>query len=242
MARALGIDRDAVFGKLTRVWMWFDSNSVDGVVVGAVDADVDELVAQCEFANAMRHVDWLASTENDAGLYLPKFSRHNGETSKNRALKNERQARWRGSKDGGESNSPSTQSSTEASTKASTREEKRREELNLTPATAGVVKPGVSPCPHEQIIELYHQCLPELPEVANWTETRKRYLQARWREKPSRQNLDWWKRFFEFIKESDFLCGRAPGTNGKKPFRADLEWIITQGNFVKIVERKYHQE
>lgn len=119
---------------------------------------------------------------------------------------------------------------------------KEGEGSTSSPATAGSSTPRAPTCPHQEIIALYHQCLPELPEVANWTETRQRYLQARWREKESRQNLDWWKRFFEFIKESDFLCGRAPGTNGKKPFRADLEWIITQGNFVKIIERKYHSD
>jgi hypothetical protein len=115
MSRALGIDRDAVLGKLVRVWMWFDANSVDGVVDGAVDADVDGLVTHPGFAECMRAVEWLSEAPRKAGLCLPNFERHNGETAKKRALSNRRQAKWRNA-------------SVDAppSTSASTREEKRR--------------------------------------------------------------------------------------------------------------------
>ena len=122
IARELAIDRDAVFGKLMLVWMWFDANSVDGVVDGAVDADVDELVRQKGFASVMRSVKWLLDAPSgkcNSGLFIPNFDRHNGETAKKRALKNNRQARWRQSVDEAES------------TNASTREEKRREEKKV---------------------------------------------------------------------------------------------------------------
>ncbi len=114
----------------------------------------------------------------------------------------------------------------------------------VSAAIAAVAKPErVSPpdCPHDQIIDLYHRVLPELPQVAKWTPTRKGYLQARWREDKRHQSLEYWERFFTFVKESDFLCGRAKPIPGKKPFLADLEWIVTQGNFVKILERRYHE-
>lgn len=115
-----------------------------------------------------------------------------------------------------------------------------------SPATkvAGVAKPPVSPpdCPHEEILKLYHQLLPELPEVAKWTPTRRAYLQARWREDKRHQSLEWWEKFFNFVKESDFLCGKGRPKPGQKPFMADLEWLITQGNFVKVIERKYHTQ
>jgi uncharacterized phage protein (TIGR02220 family) len=137
MARELCIDRDAVFGKLMLIWMWFDANSVDGVVDGAVDADVDALVRMTGFASVMRSVGWLFDKpDEDAdptihstyipGLALPNFDRHNGETAKKRALRNDRQAKWR-------SKSVDvyvdTNVDTTSSTKASTREEKRREEV-----------------------------------------------------------------------------------------------------------------
>jgi 5-methylcytosine-specific restriction endonuclease McrA len=95
IARELCIDRDAVFGKLMLLWMWFDRNSVDGVVEGAVDADVDAVVRYAGFAECMRKVGWLKDTPNGPGLYIPNFDRHNNDSAKKRAQTNLRQARWR---------------------------------------------------------------------------------------------------------------------------------------------------
>lgn len=125
IARELVIDRDAVFGKLMLVWMWFDTNSVDGVVDGAVDADVDALVRHERFATVMRSVGWLKDAPRGSGLSLPNFGRHNGETAKKRALTNERQSRWR-----------RRSSNAAPSTDASTREEKRRDITPIPPSGA----------------------------------------------------------------------------------------------------------
>lgn len=95
-------------------------------------------------------------------------------------------------------------------------------------------------CPHQQIVGLYHQHLPSAIRVREWTPARAQALRARWREKPQRQNLEWWERFFGYIAESDFLMGRAH-SNGRKPFEIDLEWICKSKNFVKIIEGKFHE-
>lgn len=133
MARALKMDRDAVLGKLLRIWVWFDSNSVDGVVDGAVDADVDGLASHVGFAIAMRQVGWLGAADvhdrEGAGLCLPNFVRHNGESSKKRALKTQRQTRWRQTVDAAQS----TNVDAPTSTSASTRIEKIREEVTTSP-------------------------------------------------------------------------------------------------------------
>ena len=75
----------------------------------------------------------------------------------------------------------------------------------------------------------------------DWTPTRRKHLQARWASDPRRQNLDYWKNLFEWIRESDWLMGRVTGITGK-PFRCSLEWIVNQSNFTKITERKYHED
>jgi hypothetical protein len=95
-----------------------------------------------------------------------------------------------------------------------------------------------TPCPHQEIINLYHQKLPDLASVKIWTEKRKAVLKSRWVEEPDRQCLEWWENYFNEISLSDFLTGRVNG-NGKKPFKADLEWMINQSNMVKILEGKY---
>ena len=63
-------------------------------------------------------------------------------------------------------------------------------------------------CPTKQIIALYHELLPELPNVMEWAESSKRMIVTRWREKKERQSLDWWREYFLKVKASDFLTGR----------------------------------
>lgn len=93
-------------------------------------------------------------------------------------------------------------------------------------------------CPHQQIIDLYHELLPAGRHVRAWNETRKAKLRTRWREDKKRQSLDWWRKLFAYIGRSDFLTGRT-NSNGRAPFELDLEWIVTPANFVKIIEGKY---
>jgi len=93
---------------------------------------------------------------------------------------------------------------------------------------------SIPDCPHEQIVDLYHQLLPELPRVQAWGKTSQANLRARWREENARQNLAWWRNFFIWLKESDFLMGR------KKDFQATLSWIVRPTNFEKILNGQYH--
>jgi hypothetical protein len=53
--------------------------------------------------------------------------------------------------------------------------------------------------------------------------------------------LDWWRRFFGYIGKSKFLTGKT-FTKDRRPFMADLEWIVRPTNFAKIIEQKYHGE
>jgi hypothetical protein len=88
-------------------------------------------------------------------------------------------------------------------------------------------------CPHQKIIDLYHEKLPMLNRVKVWNAKRQSQLRTRWKEETSRQNLDYWERLFEFIAESDYLTGKING------WRADLEWITNSTNFTKIIEGTY---
>lgn len=213
MARLLKIDRDAVFGKLTRLWAWFDSNSVDGVVDGVVDADIDR-ICYCEgFAAACVAVGWLKYDADAERASLPNFERHNGETAKQRALKNRRQANWRKSVDAAVDTPPST--------KASTREEKRREEEKHTPAKAGPVSlqafiedckaKGEKPIPDDDPIFTYAESV-GLPHD---------FLALAWawfkEQMAGKRQKDWRKHFRNAVK------GNWP----RYWFTADGEWRLT---------------
>lgn len=101
-------------------------------------------------------------------------------------------------------------------------------------------------CPHQQILDLYHELLPELSCMKVWNGTRQQHLAARWRERWKSKNystqaegLAYFRKLFEYIgRECDWLMGRIPGRNGK-PFFATLEWIVSPGNFAKIIEGNY---
>ena len=96
-------------------------------------------------------------------------------------------------------------------------------------------------CPHQKIVDLYHKTLPELRRVEKLNDTRKRYLKNLWDDESELPKLSDWQSFFELIRESDFLMGRAPpGPNRSKPFSASLEWLTKPANYIKIIERNYH--
>lgn len=97
---------------------------------------------------------------------------------------------------------------------------------------------GKPPCPHKQIVALYHEILPMCPQIRDWTPARAEQLRARWNEAPERQNLDYWKRFFEYVKTCGFLVGIQPDAK-RRPFFADLEWLTKQANFTKVREGRY---
>ncbi|MFC0666218.1 replication protein [Azotobacter chroococcum] len=101
-------------------------------------------------------------------------------------------------------------------------------------------KSSMPACPHQAIVDLYHEILPELPAVAILNDTRKRHLQSRWRENAVHRDLDFWREYFGMVKASAFLTGKVAGRMGAKPFRASFDWLINASNFVKVVEGNYH--
>ena len=109
-------------------------------------------------------------------------------------------------------------------------------------------KPAVPPCPHQQILALYHELLPELPRVKVWTGVRQQHLAARWRERwkdgfyaTQSEGLDYWRRLFSYIARCDFLLGKVY-VPGRKPFLASLDWIARAENFAKIIEQRYENK
>jgi hypothetical protein len=104
MADRLGIDPDAVLGKLVRVWVWVDQQSLSchaGSVteapschaVSVTEAFLDRVAFCPGFCAALREVGWLGG--QSSGLVFPGFERHNGQTAKTRALAQHRQERSR---------------------------------------------------------------------------------------------------------------------------------------------------
>lgn len=227
MARILGIDPDAVVGKLIKVWRWFDAHTEHGNALGVTVVLIDSLTGVTGFGEAMALCSWL---EQDGSIMkLPRFERHNGKTSKNRALTAKRVAASR-DKSNAECNASIV-------THALAREEKRREEHSSVS-----IADDVSGCPHSKIIEAYHKALPTLPRIREWTPSRQQLLRTRWREKPERQDLGWWERLFVYVGKSDFLTGRAERSNGHANWECSLPWLLKAENFAKVLEGHYENK
>lgn len=89
-------------------------------------------------------------------------------------------------------------------------------------------------CPHTEIVALYHEILPELPQVKDWHAARQKLLKARWDEDPRRQDLEYWRKFFTAIRSRPFLMGE-----NDRHWTADLEWMMSKKHFTAIREGKY---
>lgn len=125
---------------------------------------------------------------------------------------------------------PETEAETETETETERNKDKDKE-AEVSPKKNKLI-------PYKKIIELYHECLPELAVVIKLTPKRKTQIRQRFTEDLGA--LENWKNFFAYVSESDFLMGRSHSNNGREPFRADFEWLTHSGNFTKVSEGKYH--
>lgn len=118
IADALDLDPDAVVGKLLRVWIWFNQQTETGNAPSVTKMLLDRQVGVTGFCGALITAGWMH--ESDGNVSLPNFDRHNGESSKKRALTARRVAKHKR-----KTNKKLTQ---EVTLDALPREEKRREE------------------------------------------------------------------------------------------------------------------
>lgn len=111
-------------------------------------------------------------------------------------------------------------------------------------------KNPIPDCPHQQLIDMYAQHLPELPYPRIWEGERQKSMRARWRwvltakQKNGQQYatdeasaVAWFDRFFAYVAKSDFLSGRNGKWGG-----CDLGWLVKAENFAKVVQGNYENK
>lgn len=115
-------------------------------------------------------------------------------------------------------------------------------------ANDALPKVEVPTCPHHRVLDLYAEILPELPQPRTWEGQRAKNLTARWRwvltakrrqtgeryATDTSTGVDFFRRMFQYVRESDFLMGRNGGWGG-----CDLGWIVKAENFEKIIAGNY---
>lgn len=123
------------------------------------------------------------------------------------------------------------------------------EELQL-PLSSG---DDVQRCPGNELVDLYHELMPNNPRVKVANPARKGAIKARWREAAALTcepfgyttrsgGLAAWRQFFEICAESKFLTGQAQAQPGKPPFVANIDFIFSPSGFAKILENTYHRD
>lgn len=256
MSSALRADRLRTVGGLFAVWCLFDTHSADGQLSGYTPEALDELVGFPGISAAMEAVGWLS--HDDEGVFLPRFEEHNGQSAKRRAQETDRKREGR-------------KTSASDADKKRTREEKRREEVlvkeipRVEAARPVVEQPphaadddlgqqanGVPACPHLDVLALWQEVLPAMPQhnPELWRGARADHLRARWREtavikrwSSKDDGLAYLRKLFAYIGQSPFLTGRVPPREtGRPPFVIELEWLVSPTNWAKVIEGKYHQQ
>ena len=221
----------AIVGGLYWLWSSADQHSEDGTMPGLTIKSIDRKTAIPGFGDALVTVGWLS--DHPDGVHIARFDEHNGKSAKRRCAEAVRKMSAR------DADTMRTEC-TDLQQHCAPRGRERERGLPISPEIGLVGKPTV--CPQSEIVSLYHQVLPSCTAVRDWTTSRQVLLRTRWNETPKRQSLDWWRKFFGYVSESEFLTGRAESKPDRDPFVADLEWLIRPKNFVKVIEGKYHSK
>jgi hypothetical protein len=233
MAAILGIDPDAVTGKLIRIWAWASrSCHADGVTDVTVMSHIDRVTNVTGFAESMKKAGWLEV--DGESIRFPNFDRHNSKTAKDRALGALRQRESRAARHG-----PVTEMSRSDRDTSVTREEKRRG----TEYTANAVVPEGSGTPaidkdsrqehRAAVLALWRELCPTLTQPRTHTPQRIRQLDGFVSKLAG--DMEAVREVFEAVAGSDFLSGRGRG----RDWKVDLWWVLQPRNLANIIDGKY---
>ena len=90
---------------------------------------------------------------------------------------------------------------------------------------------------HIDVLTAFNEILPDLPRAEMLTTSRTQTLNLRINEDPARQNLDWWRRFFERVRIFPWLMGNNPNN-----WKATFDWLIGEVGMQKVIEGSFTQE
>lgn len=98
--------------------------------------------------------------------------------------------------------------------------------------------------PYQQIIDAYHEALPELPAVRLQTEARRKAIKSRWmqmlnsdrgdgtlRYTDADSGIRWWTQYFNHVRHNSHWLG-----DNDRGWTADFDWLLNLSNFTKVLE------
>lgn len=91
-----------------------------------------------------------------------------------------------------------------------------------------------------EVVNAWNTEGPRLPRARKGGPQRDRHLQARLRADPERQTIAWWTELVRRIDASPFLRGEGPSRDGRRSWRADIDWVLSsEDHITRIVEGRY---
>lgn len=120
---------------------------------------------------------------------------------------------------------------------------------SLNPDIKTLVDSKLPTCPANEILDLFSECLPELAQPRTCEGARLKSLQSRWKwvmtaktrdgehyAENKEEGLDFFRRYFLYVKKSDFLCGRS------SDWQCGLDWLLNASNFAKVLDGNYENK
>jgi hypothetical protein len=135
MAEMLGVSQREMVGILMDYMIWLDVNARHANVTLMSRKRLDSVLRCDGLASCLEAVGWVEWDDGASLMRVTKYDRHNGESSKNRALAAERKRKQRAGEQG--------KCVTQMSQKIVTREEESREEKKTPSAALTLTAEGI---------------------------------------------------------------------------------------------------
>lgn len=111
-------------------------------------------------------------------------------------------------------------------------------------------KPKAPACPHDELLSLYHEILPELPTVRFLGPKRKEALTKFWqfiftqpksdgqpRAATAQEAVAWTRSYFSRARDNDFLMGRTARTEEHANWHCSLDYLLTERGMSQVIEK-----
>lgn len=105
-------------------------------------------------------------------------------------------------------------------------------------------------CQADEIVNLYHDILPEMPAVRLMTEARKKALKSFWafvltskrsdgqpRAIDTESALAWIRAYFSRARENDFLMGRGTKATGHEGWTCSIDFLMSEKGRIQVIEK-----
>lgn len=197
---------------------------------------------------------------SDGGLVndraIKEFARAGEVSDTNRAIALAREAKKREQREHEQSTKrapgvPRNEHAKSTNQTPDTRQEKPEAIASSSPgATRPAERTPEIPCPYGQIVEAYHQALPELPRVRDIGDKRRRAMQGFWRwvltsrsmdgerrATTGGEAIDYVRRYFGQAAENDFILGRRSTSGEHAGWKADIDFLLAEKGRKHVLER-----